>query len=121
MNTAYAYAHMAEYDKVRLILERYRNSYRDNGVIHNYFLELHLYAGEYDEALKEAEISISLEPENPNWVADKSNLYLLTGEWDKAEKILRELLEWEEAVAQLIGRWQLYWFYLHQVFRLKVL
>jgi serine/threonine protein kinase/Tfp pilus assembly protein PilF len=114
MNTAYAYTMMAEYEKARIILERYRDIYRDNGVIHNYFFEFHLYAGEYDEALKEAEITLQLEPDYSPWMQDIGDLYLLTGEWKKAEEVFKQLLDWEEVSARLRGRWSLYCLYLYQ-------
>jgi tetratricopeptide (TPR) repeat protein len=108
MNTAFSYLRMAEYDKARSILERYKTLYEDNGRIHNLFFLIYIYEEDFESALKEIEIAINLEPKNFYWLRNKGNLFLITGKWKEAENILKQLLDWEENSAKLQGYESLY-------------
>lgn len=103
LNTAYAYTQLAEYEKVREVLEKYQVNYGDNANIHQYYSDLFLYDKKYDNALIENKIALKLDPDNYSYLMSRGDIFLLHGDLIRAETEYRKMLEFEEVSAKIWG------------------
>lgn len=96
------------------ILLSYLDSFSDNWIIHKDIACRHIRLGEYDLSLDELNKTISLNPRDFESHMLSGNVYLLQGDYDKAEKVYQKLAAEKELSAQTLARSSLAAFYLQQ-------
>jgi serine/threonine protein kinase/Tfp pilus assembly protein PilF len=106
INILEPFAAKGMYGKAQEVLEYYLKNFSDDANIHWGLAENYLFQGKYDLALVEIDKALSLVPDY-FYIFTKGNIHQSSGDFIKAEKEYKKLLESEEQVANLYGRWGL--------------
>jgi serine/threonine protein kinase/tetratricopeptide (TPR) repeat protein len=104
-NLANVYLAKGMFEEERRIRRSYIEKVSDNPQPHIRLSRSYRYQGRYEQALKELDKAIALDPDS--WVnkSELAVLYLYTGEWAEAAENAAELMNSREAVARSWGIW----------------
>jgi len=103
-NIAFAYRAKGMYAKTEEILRDHLNNISDHFFIHWQLTHTYLCQREFGLATVEINKAISLSPDNPSNILLKGDVHLYKGEWTKAGKEYKRLIEMDEPSHQRIGR-----------------
>jgi tetratricopeptide (TPR) repeat protein len=112
-NIAENYMLLGLYDKAEEILKYYLDNFTDHESIRNSLGYVYLCQNEYERALAEANKAFNLNPSYLNTVL-KGEIYNYSGDFIKAEREYQKLLQSEEKIAHLDGRYNMGSLYLLQ-------
>jgi len=103
-NISFAYRAKGMYAKTEEILQDHLINISDHFFIHWQLTQTYLCQGELGLATAEINKAISLSPDNTSNIILKGDVHLYKGEWVKAEKEYKRLIERDEPSHQRIGR-----------------
>ena len=106
-NQARAYRAQGSYDKAKEVCDYYLNSFGDNATIHLYLASTFLCQGHYENALKEMDRASFISPDENTSFATKGDVYCCMGDLSRAEIDYQSLLNAEEQIYHLTGRYRL--------------
>jgi len=101
------------YDKARKLLVNYMKEFDTNSQYKGLAV-ISFCQGEYDRALQEVEKYLSLIPDDIQILCLKGDIYLLKGDFGKAEESYKQILEKEDQVDHLWARERLNWLLMKQ-------
>ena len=102
-NLASAYSGKGLYEKAKEVLESYLNNFSDHAWIRASLAQNYLSQGKYDLALVEIDKAFSLDPAYYRDLVIKGDIYYYKGDFRKAEKEYKKLLEGEEPGSGYFG------------------
>jgi tetratricopeptide (TPR) repeat protein/tRNA A-37 threonylcarbamoyl transferase component Bud32 len=102
------YRARGRYDKAKQILDEFRRTFPDNLNFSTSLVLYHLCVGELDKALLEADRAFSLSPTDQGIIGLKGDILLCRGELEKAEVEYRKLINTENPVPSIWGRFGLW-------------
>ncbi|MGD8538639.1 MAG: protein kinase [Candidatus Aminicenantes bacterium] len=100
---AFAYSAKNMYDISNEVLEDYQKNIKDHYMIHLTLAYNHIDLGELDLALAAVEKAFYLNPTDYENFMVRGDIYVLKGEFSKAEEQYNKLFELKEPVAQAVG------------------
>jgi len=106
-NLAFRYTTIGLYDKAIEICENFINRFSDNDYVLGQIASAYIAQGEYELGLEEASKAFSLNPTNPDNLSMKGNIYLLKGDFVRAEAEYRKLKEKGDQELTIAGRLKL--------------
>jgi serine/threonine protein kinase/Flp pilus assembly protein TadD len=111
---AMAYRAMGLYSQSDAVLQSYLEEFSDHHGIHHSRARSAMAQGKYDLALSEIDEAFSLSPDNTGPHRTQAEIYLLKGDFVRAEEAYRKILESDAPSEQRQGRFYLFFFYLAQ-------